>query len=45
MTIRMNNPAIAGTKYMSAGDVGVVVGAAVGAGTGLLLVQISLIWQ
>ena len=29
--IRTNRPAIAGTKYMSAADVGVAVGAAVGA--------------
>ena len=32
MMIRTNRPAIAGTKYMSATDVGVVVGAGVAPG-------------
>ena len=32
MMINTNSPAIAGTKYMSATDVGVAVGAAVDAG-------------
>ena len=41
MMMRMNKPAIAGTKYMSATDVGVVVGAGVAAAPGSTYVATS----
>ena len=39
--MRMNRPAIAGTKYMSATDVGVAVGAGVAAAAGSIVKVVS----
>ena len=39
--IRMNSPAIAGTKYMSATDVGVAVGAGVAAAGDTTTAEVS----
>ncbi len=39
--IKMNRPAIAGTKYKSATDVGVAVGAAVAAGAACTSIAVS----
>ena len=41
--IRTNRPAIAGTKYMSATDVGVAVGAAVAAAGGSKIMEVSAV--